>query len=564
MKVSELVYDEKYKVYQNPDKAINYSDGEKNEQYVFNCLKNAKDTSIFSMELHNCIKDWPSEYHFTPYRANILRPFTITKDHNILEIGAGTGAITRYLGETGAKVTAVEGGLPRARCIAERCRDLDNVTVICSNVEDVEFDQKFDVITLIGVFEYTAKYSAHNNPFYDALKNYGDLLKASGSLVIAIENKLGLKYFSGYNEDHFGQPYFGIEDRYGERDITTFGYNQLQGMLKDCGYASVRFHFPFPDYKIPKAIIAEEGLKNTNFNETDLIRLTKERHYGSRPKENLLNEYLAWKSVAENGLVKDLSNSFLLVASRAATAELIDNSMLAQFYTCGRFEPYNTMTTFTADGTDKIKVLKNSLDKGKSPSDNNDLVHDFKKEIDYVTGNNLHHLITESLLKKNFSEYERLMKKWSDYVRAEVLIGDSSTDLRVKPEYFDAIPRNIIVDKKGNFHLFDQEWTVNQEFDLSFLFVRYLAEHRKKIGMYSGYASNFLSFVNKTLSVCDLQPISKSKLTQILKKDEAIRNSIHKPGGVASRKVLKSFIQLFLKMAKDVKKYVYYDQFAQR
>ena len=563
MKVNELAFDEENRVYLNPDKVISYSDGEKNEQYIFDSLRNAKDTSIFSMELFNCIKDWPSEYHFTTYRSNILRPLNIKKEQKILEIGAGCGAITRYLGETGATVTAVEGGLPRARCIAERCRDLDNVTVICSNVEDIEFEEKFDVITLIGVFEYTAKYSGHENPFYDALKSYGNLLKPSGSLVIAIENKLGLKYFGGFNEDHFGKPYFGIESRYGAKDITTFGHQEIKGMLGESGYNSVEFLYPFPDYKIPKAIISDNGLKNYKFNVSDIIRLTKERHYGSRPKANLLNEYLAWKAITENRLVKDLANSFLIVSSKESGTDLIDNSLMAEFYTCSRFEPYNTVTTFEARNQE-IVVKKNSLGKANDFVDGTDLVHNYQKEIAYIEGSNMHHLVTEALFKGRFEEYERLMAEWASYVLSKALAENGSSEGRLKSEYFDALPRNIIVDSTGKLHLFDQEWTVKQQFDITFLLVRYLSEHRRKRGMYAGYAPNFLGFINNTLSACGLTSISKSRLNQILKKDEYIRSKIHRPGGMAPRKVLKSFIQLFLKKAKDLRAYVYYDWFAQR
>ncbi len=564
MKLSELKYDEKSRVYINPEKVIDYSDGEENEQYVLDCLRNAEDTSIFSKDLLKCIKDWPSEYHFTTYRPNIVRPFSIKKGQKVLEIGAGTGAITRYLGETGAEVIAVEGGLPRAKCIAERCRDLSNVTVVCSNVEDVEFEEKFDIITLIGVFEYTAKYSSHKNPFHDALKNYGDLLKPNGSLIIAIENKLGLKYFSGYNEDHFGQPYFGIEDRYGAKDITTFGYEEIKDMLGKSGYKSVKFLFPFPDYKIPKAIITDKGLENNKFNEADLIRLTKERHYGTRPKANLLNEYLAWKVIAENKLVKDVSNSFLIVAGRNGETELITDSVLAEFYTCARFEPYNTSTTFEGMDSENIVVKKHSLGSEEEPENITEFTHKFKRETEYVPGYNMHHLVVEALFKKRFAEYESLMVEWANFIKTNGIAANNVGDGKMRPEYFDALPRNVIIDKNEDLHLFDQEWTVKQSFDITFLLVRYLSEHRRKKGMYSGYASNFLGFVNKTLNACDLSPITGKRLNQIMKEDEEIRNKIHRPGGIASRKVLKSFIQLFLKMVKDVKSYIYYDLFAQR
>ena len=560
MKVSELTFDEENRVYLNPDKIISYSDGEKSEQYTFDSFKNAKDNSIFSMELFERIRDWSSEYHLTTYRANILRPLAIKKEHRILEIGAGCGAITRYLGETGAAITAVEGSLSRARCIAERCRDLDNVTVVCSNVEDVEFVEKFDIITLIGVFEYTAKYSSLENPFYTALKNYGDLLKPGGSLVIAIENKLGLKYFAGFNEDHFAKAYFGLESRYGESDITTFGHSEIKGMLLKSGFESTKFLYPFPDYKLPKVMISDTGLENETFNATDLIRFTKDRHYNPRPKSNLLNEYLVWDSLAQNQLIKDLSNSFLVIATKGPDQELVDNTLLAQYYTCNRFEPYNTVTSFRK-GIKGIAVEKVRLGT-KSVASN--IEQKINENTDYIPGRNLHHMITVALYKNRFHRFEQMMVQWVNYLQAKTLLdSDASVEL-VKPEYFDALPFNIIVDAEGTFNLFDQEWVADEPFDIRFLIVRYLAMHKRKKGLYRAYSKSYLGFINRVLLKCGLKKISKSTLKGFEFKDEAIRIRVNRPGGIAPLQPKKSLVFLFLHKLNEIKKYLLYGVFAQR
>jgi 2-polyprenyl-3-methyl-5-hydroxy-6-metoxy-1,4-benzoquinol methylase len=564
MKLKELTFDDKNRVYINTDKVIDYSDGEKNEEYIFDSLKNAKDTSIFSMELFNCIRDWSSEYHFTTYRSNILRSLNIEKGHHILEIGAGCGAITRYLGETGAKVTAVEGSLSRARCIAERCRDLENVTVVCSNVEDIEFEGKFDIVTLIGVFEYTAKYSNRENPFYAALESYASLLKPNGALVIAIENKLGLKYFAGFNEDHFAKAYFGLEDRYGEKDITTFGYDQIKALLGKSGFGSTKFLFPFPDYKLPKVVITDHGLANKEFNVADLIRFTKDRHYNPRPKANLLNEYLVWESIAENGLIKDLSNSFLIVATKNGTQALVDDSLLSQYYTCNRFEPHNTATAFYGSASNQIVVRKNHLgpDVGKEAIVG--ISHDLDVETAYIQGRNLHHLITGALLRHQYLEYERLMAKWVEHLKSFALIDQASELKLVKPEYFDALPFNIIEDHNGKLHHFDQEWLIKEQFDLSFLIVRYLSMHRRNREIYGRYANDFGNFVNKTLKICGLNQLSASTLKQYRNRDERIRGKINRAGGQAPLQLKKSFVFLMLAKLKEIKAYLYSGLFAQR
>ncbi len=560
MKVSELAFDEQNRVFLNPDKIIGYSDGVKNENYIFDSLKKAKDTSIFSIDLFNCIKDWPSEYHFTTYRQNILRPLNIKKGQKVLEIGAGTGAITRYLGEVGANITAVEGSLARAKCIAERCRDLENVSVICSNAEDVEFEEKFDIVTLIGVFEYTAKYSSHQNPFNTALKNYVNLLKPNGSLVIAIENKLGLKYFAGFNEDHFATPYFGLENRYGEKDITTFGHREITGMLKNNGFESIEFLYPFPDYKLPKVIISDSGLENEKLNSSDLIKLTKNRHYNPRPKANLLNEYLVWDAIEENGLLKDMSNSFLIVASKSETQELLDKSLLAHYYTCNRLEPHNTQTSFYANGSKGITVHKNLLG-NTSEEKQVGIEHHIVHESNYIPGDNLHHLILGGLYKKRFSGYEQWMSAWANFIRTET--KESNSD-GLPLEYFDALPFNVIIDEKGKPHLFDQEWRVEEKFNITFLVIRYLSMYEGQFGIYSGYAKGFLDFINKTLVACGLSPISKSELRRLQKKDKVIRNKINRQGGMAPLQIKKSLVLLALFKFKEVNNYLLYGIFAQR
>lgn len=564
MKIGDLAFDEKNKVFINADKVISYSDGEKNENYVFDTFKRAKDTSIFSMELFDRIKDWPSEYHFSTYRQNILRPLNIKKNQTVLEIGAGCGAITRYLGEVGAQVTAVEGSLGRARCIAERCSDLKNVKVVCSNVEDVEFDQKFDIVTLIGVFEYTAKYSKREDPFHSALNSYIELLKPGGSLVIAIENKLGLKYFAGFNEDHFAAPYFGLESRYGDKDITTFGREEIQQMLLKVGFENTAFLYPFPDYKLPKVIISDNGLSEIEFNASDLVRFTKDRHYNPTPKANLLNEYLVWNTISENKLLGDLSNSFLIVATNGKDQELITPSLLGQYYTCNRYEPYNTATSFHRKDQE-IQVRKEELNvANENQTALKELVHNTENESSYINGNNLHHQITEALYKRRFKVYEELIGRWIEFLKEETLIQGEASESLIEPSFFDALPFNIIVDSSEKLNLFDQEWTAEKPFEIAFLVVRYLGMHKRNKGIYGKYASSYLGFVNKTLATCGLEKISKRKLRLFEAEDEKVRNKINRNGGIAPLQIKKSLIFLCLNKLKEIKKYLLFGVFAQR
>ena len=123
---------------------FSYSDGEI-ENKIFIIIENANDLSLFSRELLGQIVDWPTEYHLSPLRHNLLRHINFKSSDKILELGCGCGAITRQLGETGADVFAVEGSLNRARIASSRCRDLPNVKVFSTDFSKISFENQFDM-----------------------------------------------------------------------------------------------------------------------------------------------------------------------------------------------------------------------------------------------------------------------------------------------------------------------------------------------------------------------------------------------------------------------------------
>ena len=129
-----------------------YSDGDDAENYVYEVIANATDTSSTSSELESHIRDWPSEYHFTSKRATLLRALDLSAMEHVLELGCGCGAISRYLGEQGMQVDAIEGSTRRAQIARSRCRDLDNVNIVNANYNDLTLPEgEYDAIFLIGV-----------------------------------------------------------------------------------------------------------------------------------------------------------------------------------------------------------------------------------------------------------------------------------------------------------------------------------------------------------------------------------------------------------------------------
>ena len=158
-------------------------------------------------------KSWPILYHLSTSRENIINWMPMEEDANVLEIGAGCGAITGVLCKTAAKVHAIELSKRRSLINAYRHKDVDNLEIKVGNFMDIypDLEEKYSYITLIGVLEYAASYISSDEPYSEFLKMLKKKLKPGGKIIIAIENRLGLKYFAGCREDHLGKIFTGIK-----------------------------------------------------------------------------------------------------------------------------------------------------------------------------------------------------------------------------------------------------------------------------------------------------------------------------------------------------------------
>src|SRR5690349_21350963 len=109
--MSSYEYSQDENVWRRPgnSRPFAYSDGDEIETRLYNTIRNARDRSIFSAEIQSAVSDWASLYHLSSERANLLRPIMKHIQGPVLEIGAGCGAVTRFLGESGLEVVALEG-----------------------------------------------------------------------------------------------------------------------------------------------------------------------------------------------------------------------------------------------------------------------------------------------------------------------------------------------------------------------------------------------------------------------------------------------------------------------
>jgi len=449
---------------------FDYTDSNKAEENIKQIIMNSLDRTSMSVELEEKIFDWASEYHLSSQRANLFRFLELNKIENMLELGCGCGANTRFLGESGIKVDAVEGSYRRAEISRIRCEGLENVNVINANFNHLQYPEKsYDSVSLMGVLEYALKYKNDSNGSKDAvvdiLLKTKTTLRENGLLFISIENRMGLKYWLGASEDHLGKPYSGIYDYPGNSGIRTYTRNEWMEILAAAGFNFYRFCYPFPDYKSPRIILSDMFFENDPYAYSLLYRIVS-RDYGKvwHPESN---EFLIWRALCRTGDIEYFSNSFFIIAS--ASHEYLNSIIpydFMQFPDSGRKVNYRTIT-FKPQGVPH--VFKKKINNIEKDEDDSFLVQTISKQSEYKKGRLLSSiwlLSIETESKKN--SLEKLIRNYYSFIINN--IDQSKTECN----HLDLLPSNIIVDDQGSFNIIDQEWIVREKIEPEFILFRAL------------------------------------------------------------------------------------------
>lgn len=432
-------------------------------------------------------KSWPILYHLSPLRENIVDWIPMKKTDKVLEVGSGCGAITGAFARKAGEVTCVDLSKKRSTINAYRHSECENVTIHVGNFKDIEpeLPNDYDYICLIGVFEYGKSYIGGDTPYEDFLKKLSPHLKEGGRIVIAIENKYGLKYFAGCKEDHLGSYFSGIENYAAGGGVRTFGRRGLERIFRNCGVEQYHFYYPYPDYKFMTALYSDKyqparGELSNNLRNFDRDRML------------LFDEKSAFDGVIEEQLFSVFSNSYLVVLGEEFEVKYAK-------YSNDRAAEYRIRTEIGQSGIGKAWVRKYPMGEAAKEHirdmatayeglqrryqgsglyiNNCNVVEDAEQiyaEFEFVKGRPLSECMDECLERENLEGFYAYFKEYIEK------IGYHSDDPIAD---FDPIFANILIAEDG-WTLIDYEWTFGKKIDTRELAFRaiycYLLEDEKR------------------------------------------------------------------------------------
>ena len=220
-------------------------------------------------------EQWAVLYHMSKIRGNIIEVDSHGQIRESIGDRLWLWCDNRNIVPETKMVTCIELSRKRSMINAYRNQSNNNIYVYMGNFAEIEKNLKepFDIITLIGVFEYAQGYIEGQEPYIEFLNKIRSHLSEKGR-IIAIENQLGLKYWAGCREDHTGGYFDGLEDTLCKEASGHFLKKNWKKFLKMS--IEGRIFYPYPDYKLPTAIYSDYRLpkvgelshNNQNFDRT--------------------------------------------------------------------------------------------------------------------------------------------------------------------------------------------------------------------------------------------------------------------------------------------------------
>ncbi len=419
---------------------------------------------------------WSILYHFTEVRENLLSWLPEDRSKSVLEIGSGCGAVTGALCRVFGSVDCVELSERRAEIAAWRWAECDNLKIHVGNLNDMHFPEKFDVVTLIGVLEYAASFTHDTGrPYQNFLLNCKSYLKDSGTLIIAIENRIGLKYWAGAWEDHTGDIFDGLLGYPEDKGVKTFSKKELSVLLDEVGLTSKRWYYPYPDYKLPAEIYSDRREPTV-----EEMRYLPNNTY-DRERYEFFSEKEAMASLLSTGLFPEFSNSYLVFCGGKFREEMIlpdychySSSRRPEFRVSTEILERNgrkvvRKTALTREARNHIRtILRNyeilSYIYGPEHVASSRLIDEGVLEMDFIEGTSMSEVVFSSLKEQGVEGLEKqlefLLRLAPSYLPERLGLPDSVTH----PERVYDVDLNFdnIIFKDGDFILIDYEWLLNK------------------------------------------------------------------------------------------------------
>lgn len=275
-------------------------------------LREVEDLSHLSPELMRKAIEQKCWYHVTPFRSALIRSLELPVSARVLEVGCGGGALTRFLGEQGFHVTALETAEDLAECARIRCRDLPYVEVITGFLEQVLIEERFDFVICVDPLFTESEFF---DPGLQLMTMCRKVLKSTGTFILSVSNPL---YCPGSAHVEPSQDHVRGKGA---------ALHSLQRSLAGAGFSRAEEFMTLPNHAAPRLLL-DAGQARAD--RVDWLPLIKDLYKASEAAEAEVEKW--WKLVHSEELEKDLAPGWLILAHNHAVHSVLWNGGAGKYF----------------------------------------------------------------------------------------------------------------------------------------------------------------------------------------------------------------------------------------
>lgn len=374
------------------------------------------------------------------------------------------------------------------KSILEDCNK--NIQLKTTDIKNLKLEGKYDYITLIGTFEYAPEIIDNEKSYSSFLKILREHLNKDGIIILAIDNRLGVKYLVGGKNKNYSKIFEGMEKKVQKGKTNLLLKKELIKFIEEASFENFKFYYPLPDYKFTSAIYTDNFLPKSNHSK---IVYPVNYENGSIV---IYNEINILKQICDIGQFDNFANSYLVEISDSP----ITNDIKFVNYNVFRKDKYKLLLTMhnsyvqkEAENDEAISHIKNievNTDKLRNMGfnvlekiENNKIISEFIEEKEFDKN------LIEIIEKQGVQAFIEEIKKWYYYIREKLITQkqvDGEKDIFVEynieiPEekkkklefikegYIDLSFENVFC--KQGYLLYDQEWNI-KNIPLQFILYR--------------------------------------------------------------------------------------------
>lgn len=250
-------------------------------------------------------EEWEFVYHLSSLRRSLFCWFPFDPAWQVLEAGAGFGALTGCLAEGCASVTALEPDPFRAAACAKRYECNKKIEIKQTDIFALPDSLLYDCVVLADQLEC---FPRREKELLEACALH---LKPGGVLLLVFQNRFGLKYFCGAADGVQKVPFENLPP--GKSRLLS--RKEADRLAESAGLINESYYYPMPDSLWAQAVYTDS---------VQQVESIRDRVFAYDPFESprIASEQDLYNDIVHEGMLPHMANSYVAVYRKGSGPSL--------------------------------------------------------------------------------------------------------------------------------------------------------------------------------------------------------------------------------------------------